>query len=154
MRHESYRSRLSTFKCIGVAGMICLLVGCSKEAGQSEADAVIHAYSVRGRIVQLPDSTNPASELRIHHEAIDEFKLTDGSPGPMHAMTMPFPPAKGVSLEGFAIGDVVEFGFEVQWEPSPGMSLTTLKKLPADTPLGFDGPASSQPDQGHAEEHH
>lgn len=116
-----------------------LLAGCSEEGGgEGSAESVIHTYTVRGRIVQLPEPGSPASELLIHHEAIDDFKYGDGSPAPMASMTMPFPPAPGVLLGGFAVDDVVAFSFDVQWEPSPGMSLTAVRKLPADTVLDFD----------------
>ncbi len=33
----------------------------------------------------------------------------------MHSMTMPFPLAQGVELEGFATKDAVELTFEVRW---------------------------------------
>ncbi|MCH8114843.1 MAG: copper-binding protein, partial [Chloroflexi bacterium] len=116
-----------------------LLGGCTKEdSGEGTAPAVLHRYTTRGRIAMLPDLTNPTSELRIHHEAIDDFRHGDGSPAPMKSMTMPFPPGPGVSLDGLAIGDVVEFTFEVQWEPTPGMSVTAIRKLPDDTELQFD----------------
>jgi Cu/Ag efflux protein CusF len=56
----------------------------------------------------------------------------DGKLG-MDAMTMPFPLAKGVSLVGFAAGDVVEVTFEVRWKSQPRFQTTKIVKLPADT---------------------
>jgi Cu/Ag efflux protein CusF len=124
---------------IGLVLMGVLLGGCSKQDdAQSAAPAVIHSYTTRGRVVMLPDPSNPASELRIRHEAIDDYKYRDGSPAPMKSMTMPFPLGPGVSLEGLAVGDVVGFSFAVQWEPSPGMRVTAIQKLPGDTELEFD----------------
>lgn len=149
----SFGSRLWIGGLAGVVALIGLLLGCSAEADDSSSQAVIHGYTVRGRIVQLPDPSNPVSELSIHHEAIDDFKLGDGTPEPMRAMTMPFPPADGVSLQGLEVGDVVEFSFEVQWEPSPGMSLTAIKKLPEDAVLGFDESSSGHMDHDNAVEH-
>lgn len=122
-------------------------IGCS-DAGsnsQSEAkpaqpaeDALIHTYTVRGRIVSLPDPNNPASELRIRHEAIDNFKDAEGNITPMRAMTMAFPPAPGVSLEELSVNDAVEFVFEMQWTPRVEMRVTSIRKLPDDISLDFE----------------
>lgn len=115
------------------------LAGCARENDGAVAVAeVVHTYTVRGRIVSLPAADDPASELRIHHEAIDSFKSASGEAAPMKAMTMTFPPAKGVSLNGFAVGDPVEFVFRMQWEPSVSMSTTSIKKLPKETVLSID----------------
>ncbi len=123
-------------------------------SNENAGPAIIHTYAVKGRIVSLPAPSNPASELRIHHEAINEFKHSDGRPAPMKSMTMPFPPAAGVSLDGFSEGDVVEFTFDVQWEPTPGMSLTAIDKLPADTGLSFEqSPGDTGGDSGSTDAH-
>jgi Cu/Ag efflux protein CusF len=145
--------RLLTSGMAGFVVFLGLLAGCSGESSESSPDTVVHSYSARGRIVQLPDPSNPASELSIHHEAISDFQLGDGTPAPMGAMTMPFPPKEGVSLQGLSVGDVVEFGFEVQWQPSPGMSLTVINKLPEGTVLDFEGSSSEPMDQGDAAHH-
>jgi hypothetical protein len=117
---------------------VCL-PGCSGEdGGEAPAAEVVHTYTVRGRIVSLPSADDPVSELRIHHEPIDSFKSATGEAAPMKAMTMTFPPAEGVSLGGLAVGDAVEFVFRMQWEPSVGMSTTSITKLPADTVLTVD----------------
>lgn len=116
------------------------------EGGAESAAEVVHTYTVRGRIVSLPSADDPASELRIHHEAIDTFKSAGGEAAPMKAMTMTFPPAEGVSLDGLAVGDAVEFVFRMQWEPSVSMGTTSIKKLPADTVLEFDRGGATGPD--------
>ena len=130
---------------VGVIGVLVIcasLSGCSEEEPNErvveEVEAVVHRYSLRGRIVSLPDAAEPASELRIRHEAIDDFKMGDGEPAPMKSMTMSFSPGPGESLEGFAVGDVIEFVFEMHWEPYREMRVVSLKKLPADTALGFE----------------
>lgn len=92
-----------------------------------------HVYTVRGEIVSLPEAGNPRADLRIKHEAIDNYRRGDKVVG-MNAMTMPFPVAEGVSLEGLAVGDKVEFVFEVQM---PQYQITRITKLPADTVLEF-----------------
>ncbi len=140
--------KFSPVPCVNSA-MIALLLAatclsapaCSKEP----ADPVVHTYTVRGEIVSLPDPANPASELRIHHEAIEDFKNNKGESDPMHAMTMTFPPAEDVSLDDLAVGDKVQFVFRVQWAPSYEMGATAIKKLPADTELIFD----ESDDHGH-----
>jgi len=138
MRHFSARSRLMAGGLACVAASLGLLIGCSGEGDDGSAESVVHRYTVRGRIVQLPDPSSPASELRIHHEAIEDFKHGDGSAAPMASMTMPFPLAPEISLKGFEVDDVVRFSFEVQWEPSPEMHLTMIEMLSGDTVLLFD----------------
>jgi Cu/Ag efflux protein CusF len=93
-------------------------------------------YTVRGQIAQLPDPAKPSATLQIKHEAIDDFAGRDGSLG-MDSMTMPFPLAPGVSLEGLAVGDIVEFVFELDWSASPTYRVTRIAELPADTALVF-----------------
>jgi len=130
---------------------VCMLgpIGCSDTGSGSQSDeqpaqssqqaeeTLIHTYTVRGRIVSLPAPNNPASELRIRHEAIENFKDAEGNIAPMRAMTMTFPPAPGVSLEELSVGDAVEFVFEMQWKPHVEMRLTSIRKLPSDTKLNF-----------------
>lgn len=101
---------------------------------------------IRGEIVTLPDDSAPGSEFKIRHEQIPEFKTSDGvvninSKGisGMASMTMPFPLAEGVSLDGFAVGDKVEFEFVVNWGGNrPAWEVTKLTKLPAETELNFE----------------
>ncbi len=93
-------------------------------------------YTVRGRIAGLPAADKPGSSLQIEHEPIDNFVRQDGKLG-MDSMTMPFKPAAGVSLEGLAKDDVIEFTFEVRWKSQPRMQLTKITKLPAGTELHF-----------------
>jgi hypothetical protein len=59
----------------------------------------------------------------------------------MNTMTMPFPVAAELSLEGIAIGDKVELTFEVRFDTekdSPvSYEATEVVKLPAETELDF-----------------
>jgi hypothetical protein len=129
---------------VAVSGLL-LLGGCSREApvappsaSKAAPSVSIDRYeSVRGRITSLPDPTSPTDQgLRIHHEEMPEFKGRTGSLG-MREMVMPFPLGPGVSLEGFAAGDPVEFDFEVQWEGSPPYYITAIRPLPQGVELNL-----------------
>jgi hypothetical protein len=117
-------------------GML-VLVSCRREAAPAQAprpepDAV---YTVRGRVMMLPEPGKPMSDLQIHHEAIDTFVNPNGTVG-MPAMIMPFPVSKGVRLDGLAVGDPVEFTFAVWTKPGQrGYEVTGIRKLPAETAL-------------------
>lgn len=161
----STRTRMIPSALALIAGLA--LVGCSDansnsgNAPQSGVDAhhdhdghdhgdedrAPDVYSgIRGEIATLPNPEVPGSELQIHHEQIPEFKTSegvvnitaDGIAG-MRSMTMPFPLAEGVSLDGFAVGDKVEFEFVVNWGGNrPAWEVTKLTKLPAETELNFE----------------
>jgi Cu/Ag efflux protein CusF len=73
----------------------------------------------------------------VYHEPIDNFVGADGKVVGMGTMTMPFPLAKGVSLEGLSVGDIVEVTFEVRWKSHPRTQTTKVVKLPAGTELHF-----------------
>ena len=132
-----------------VAGSLCfslisLVTGCPDASNQSAssstdsqiaASRMVHTYVVRGKVAQVPVAGKPQSELRIHHEAISDFKNQQGQVSPMPAMEMPFDIAKDVSLQGIAPGDIVEFTLEVQWRPSSGAWITAIRKLPQETRL-------------------
>lgn len=104
-----------------------------------------HAYTVRGKVVIIPSAERPIDDLQIKHEAIPDYKDREGvvfvnSKGVkgMMSMTMGFPVAEGVSLEGIAPGDIVEFTFVTTWgEQYPTYEVTAITKLPADTELNF-----------------
>jgi Cu/Ag efflux protein CusF len=98
------------------------------------ADADV--YVIRGLIKMLPDPAKPASSLMIRHQAIDNFVGRDGKVIGMNSMVMPFTVAEGLSLDGLAVGDIVEF----TWEVAPGhtpAAVTKIVKLPPDTQLEF-----------------
>src|ERR1043165_7939415 len=115
------------------------LAACEKSVPKAQpapaaAAPAEHVYVVRGKIADLPKPEKPGSSRQIQHEAISDFVGQKG-PAPMKSMTMPFPVAKGVSLDGLAIGDIVEFTFEVRWNSQPHSQITKIVKLPADTQL-------------------
>jgi len=128
---------------VGGAGVVG---GCAKKSEGSKAPegqaGTIHKdlYVVRGEVRGLPDPANPATELTIRHESIAHFRGPGGRLG-MNTMTMPFPVAEGVSLEGIGVGDAVEFTFEVDFDtekdrPS-GFRLTEIRRLGEGTALEF-----------------
>ncbi|MBK7403789.1 MAG: copper-binding protein [Phycisphaerales bacterium] len=116
-------------------------------ASEQTAGGPTQSYTVRGRIVTLPSADRPIDDLEIQHEAIPDYSDRDGkvyvnSKGVqgMSSMTMPFPVAEGVSLEGLKVGDPVEFTFVVTWgEDYPTYAVTKIATLPADTKLEIPG---------------
>lgn len=134
---------------LALSGVLVLsLVACeSKEvkpaakapAPQAAAspDAV---YTVRGKVVEVPDPANPMKEFRVHHEAIPTFKAPDGKVVGMGEMEMPFPVGDAKLLEGIAAGDIVELTFADWYKPVRKYEVTKLTKLPADTALNLKNP--------------
>lgn len=107
-------------------------------SGKRAADKV---YLTRGEIRMLPAPKKPTAMLVIKHEPIDDFENTDGTRG-MSSMEMPFAPAADVALDGFAIGDKVEFDLSVWYSTdASGKKLiesyrvTRMKKLPPETTI-------------------
>lgn len=97
-------------------------------------------YTVRGIIEQLPSKDNRLSEFVVHHEPIDDFKAFNGTVG-MDSMSMPFPVARTLSLDGLAVGDRVSVEFVVWSTPGQrGFEARSVTRLPPDTELRF-GPA-------------
>lgn len=133
-------TKLHSFVLCFCALALCTALSVSCEKAPTAAGASVSApeaiYTVRGRIAGLPAADKPGSGLQIEHEPIDNFVGMDGSKG-MDSMTMPFPLAKGVSLDGLSIDDKVEFTFEVRWKSQPRMQLTKIVKLPVGTELHF-----------------
>lgn len=144
------------------AATMILVSGCSDSStppatvpatddSATSAPTVDRYEGVRGRISALPVEGSPTEQdFRIHHEAMPTFKGMTGKLG-MNSMTMKFPLGDGVSLEGFEIGDPIEFDLEVSWDASPPYWVTNLRKLPADTVLDFEKENSAEvdPHAGH-----
>ncbi len=86
----------------------------------------------------MPTPGRPQSDFSVHHEAIDGFADGSGRVVGMGAMTMPFPLGPGVTLEGIAVGDVVEITFPVWWgKGGPDYHVSKVVKLPGETALEF-----------------
>jgi hypothetical protein len=123
---------------LGLALMCITFVACErpKSASSRAATPPDHTYVVRGRIEELPQPGSPASSLQIRHEPIPDYVRSDGTLG-MNSMVMPFPVAPGLSLGGLAVGDAVEFVWEVRKTGDPRSAVTKITRLPPDTPLNF-----------------
>jgi Cu/Ag efflux protein CusF len=129
-----------------------LLSGCDEPAGSGAASGAKggaagkidetqppnETYVVRGVVRQLPVAGQPQTEFKVKHEAIDNYVNRFGEVVGMGAMTMDFPRANGVSLDGLAVGDVVELTFAV-WRKDGRVSYktTAIRKLAGDTKLEF-----------------
>lgn len=141
---------------------LCITLGCSEAAEKPEgaAAATVTTYQTRGEIVALPAAGSVAGSadpgLSIRHEAIPDFTDAHGEKVGMKAMTMPFPPADGLDLAGFAVGDKVAVTFEVTWGGEHnGWQATALEKLPDDTELDFSSPPATHDDHAdHADHDH
>lgn len=114
-----------------LAAALSAVAGCSREPALPPPDQV---YVVRGRIEQLPEPGRPMTALRILHEPIDSFVRPDGKLG-MGSMTMSFTPADSVPLGRFAVGDIVEFRWEVRRRGTGPSLITEMTKLPPGTEL-------------------
>lgn len=137
-----------------LAGAVLLGIGCDgkKTSGSGAGDATAggkpgpdrtpdQVYTVRGRVDSLPAAGKPLEDFFVHHERIDSFVDGDGERIGMPSHSMMFPRAPGVSLEGLAIGDVVEVTFSVWWEKGIAeWRATKIVKLPADTALDLTNP--------------
>ncbi len=137
--HTVHRLALAVVLCLASATS---LPGCSKEAAAPEKPAAVaptpgdRTYTTRGRITQLPLKGDARLGLRITHEEIPDFLDRTGKVVGMKAHDMGFPwVADGVSLDGFAIDDIVELTFEVRFNADERHVLTKLTKLPPETPL-------------------
>lgn len=112
-----------------------LATACSGGGMADDGAGALQTYQVRGEVTRLAAEQGA---LYIRHEAIDDFVGIDGEVVGMSAMTMPFPLAEGVGVDGVAAGDKVRFTLEVEWsaEELP-YRITRVERLPEDTELEF-----------------
>jgi hypothetical protein len=94
--------------------LLLLAVSC----GADKPAAPPERYEVKGEVMRLPSADKP--EILIRHEAIPTFRDEAGKVVGMEAMTMPFSLGEGVSADGLAPGDAVEFTLEVNWAADKG----------------------------------
>ena len=116
----------------------------AQDGGAAEAEASsVASYAVRGRVVALP--IDNGGEIRMTHEAIDDFATADGEIIGMDSMTMSFPLEPSVDGSALAVGDIVEFELRVDWGADEPATVTRIESLPDGTELAF-GSASPPPD--------
>lgn len=135
------RRQLTTLLSIALSALLaasaCAPSGGARDEPREDSGAD-QAYTVRGEVTATPGQSGlTEDQLRIHHEAIPGFVGYDGEVVGMASMTMPFPAAETVDLGQLAVGDKIEFTFEVNWDDSPGYRITNIRKLPAETELDF-----------------
>ena len=116
--------------------LICALAAAC--GSRPEDDRPPDVYRVRGVVRQLPAADRAPRELAVRHEAIPQFKSSDGEVVGMESMTMSFPLADPGLADGLAVGDKIEMEFEVRWEGGNPLSITAVEKLPPETPLAFE----------------
>jgi hypothetical protein len=123
------------------ATILVLLAALYGLAACSPAAEKGRRYTVRGQVTQLPNVHDPGA---LYLE-IDGWVDRTGKVVGMYPMTMPFPFAKSVSLDGIAVGDVVEATVRVDWEAETRqVEIVELKELPAGTKLDFRAPDPSR----------
>jgi len=137
-----------------------LLSGCSKKAEKSAESsfnavaAPTEVYVVKGVVTALPIGADPRATLRIHHEAIPDFKdkdgkvheNPDGTPG-MKSMEMPFDTlGPNVHLDGIKVGDKIEFELAIAREPRTSFAITRITKLPDSTAIDYSDKVETDPE--------
>lgn len=137
---------------LGLVSLLLVAWACTPAA---EEPGEVHRYTVAGEIVRLPEAGRPdGAEIYIRHEAVPTFVDSKGETVGMEAMTMGFPLARALDLAGLAVGDRIEFDFEVRWQGSPPVQVTRVAKAPDAAPIEpADAPVETDPAEGTSTEH-
>jgi hypothetical protein len=122
------RRELKRNVALACAVILTMAAGCGQKSTKGRD------YTLRAQVVQPPDA---ATGLYIYHEAVDDWVSRDGKMDGMDPMAMPFPVAKGVSLEGIQANDKVEVKLHVDWNADRPVEITQVRELPPDTKLVF-----------------
>ena len=117
------------------AAVFGLTAGCKS----SDPAREVREYEVRGVIMSLPKTGEQT--LSIRHEAIDNFVHRDGKMRGMDAMPMMFYAEQSADLTTLSVNDKVHLNIKVQFQKTPPLRITAIKKLPADTQLDKMRPA-------------
>lgn len=125
--------------CFALAMIAVVMIGKRVESRWQppQPPEVVYIYTVRGVIDSLPETGRPASEFRVMHEPIDDYKDKDGIIVGMGTMVMGFGIPDNEFLDGFAIGDKVEFTWEVRPRTFPKDIIVDMTKLPPDAQMRF-----------------
>lgn len=114
---------------------------------QDDAEARMDVYTgVRGEIKSMPTDGIAGDDAKFRHAQIVDFKSADGSIpvtadgiAGMRSMTMPFPMADGVSLDGYSVGDKIKFDFEVSWDDGrASWEVTRIEKLDPSVEIDYE----------------
>jgi len=120
--------------------------------GEAEAAVRTDIYvGILGELTFVPEAGDTKRHPKIHHMQIPTFKREDGTvptspdgiPG-MRSMTMEFPLAEGVTLEGFSTGDKVRFSFRVNWGGAIAWEMTGIEPIDAGTEIDYSN-AKAEP---------
>jgi Cu/Ag efflux protein CusF len=125
-----------------ILGLGFLLSACGGSPESEESAAGPTTYTARGQVVTLPADNN--GELRLAHEAIDDFVAADGEVVGMDAMTMSFALSANAAPDDLAQGDIVEFDLSVDWSATQLATVTRVHKLPPTTELIFGTAAAPE----------
>jgi hypothetical protein len=115
-------------------------------SGQDEGEkARVDEYvGILGELMFVPETGDTKLHPKIHHMQIPNFKRQDGTVpttpdgiSGMRSMTMEFPLADGVSIEGFEAGDKIRFSFRVNWGGQIVWEMTGIEKIDAGTEIDF-----------------
>jgi Cu/Ag efflux protein CusF len=131
---------MSGSRFIFAVSCLTLLAACGDGGKSQPAGRAPDVYHARGVVEQLPQAEGPYKALYIRHAAIPDYRDDTGAVVGMGSMTMPFPLAKGVAIDGLAPGDPVEFTFVVTWQPKSGYEVSEIRELPAGTVVDFAAP--------------
>ena len=112
---------------------LVLLFACGGKAPDSPpaqaSKRPVKSYTVRGTVHALPQPLQRPPMLSISHDEIPGYVDSLGEVTTMLPMTMEFPYARDVSLDGIAPGDQVEFTFVVDDRRMPPIEITRLQEL-------------------------
>ena len=122
-------------RLLPVLAVLVACVGAPEADGPPGTEGPTATYTLKGRVVTLP--ADNGGEIRIAHEAIDDFVGADGSVIGMDAMTMSFVIADGVG-DDLAVGDVIEFDLRVDWSSDDLATVLRAETLPPETEMVFE----------------
>ncbi len=113
-----------------------LLNACASR--EPAAPREIETYTVRGVMIDRPETPRPGSTILVRHEPIDNFVDIHGKTVGMDSMAMPFPIADPQIIEGLSPGDLIEMTFELDWDADKApLQVITVVPLAPGTKLEF-----------------
>ncbi len=118
--------------------LISVVLAQALACGEPAAPAsTARTYTVRALVLSLDPPAGPVAEIKVHHEAIDDFANAKGDVIGMNAMTMPFPLASPDLAKDLAPKDVIQMTFSLDWQANRPLEVVAIEKLPQETQLEF-----------------